>query len=119
MRKIPEDLQDKLAADPFYERCCITGAYKRHTRIEWHHNFIFAGRQVNEEWCVLPVAKEVHDQMHDPRIREECDWIMLNRADGATLQLYSKAVDLTKRRDMLNRMYGGKWKPFAEGGRIT
>jgi len=41
----------------------------------------------------------------DPE-KEECDWIMLNRADEATLKKYSRAENLVAKRDRLNKKYG-------------
>lgn len=102
MRPIPKKLKDDLAADPFYKRCCITGWVLE--KIEWHHNFIFAGRQVNEKWCILPLAESVHKNI--VRYKEKCNWIMLNRADEATLRKYSKSTDLIFKRDSLNKKYG-------------
>lgn len=104
MNNIPPRLREEMAADPFYQRCCITGAMARNRKVEWHHNFQFAGRQVQEKWCILPLAEVVHHNIE--RFKEECDWIMLNRADEATLKKYSRAVDLVAKRDRLNEKYG-------------
>jgi hypothetical protein len=104
MRKMPPALRAELEADPFYQRCCITGVLARYEKVDWHHNFIFAGRQVNEKWCILPLAKAAHDDI--VRYKEKCDWIMLNRASDETLKKYSKATNLTARRDSLNKKYG-------------
>ena len=93
-----------MAADPFYQRCCITGAFAKNTKVEWHHAFQFAGKQVQEKWCILPLAERVHSEI--VHYKEECDWIMLNRADEATLRKYSRAVDLIEKRDRLNAKYG-------------
>lgn len=104
MNNIPQKLREEMAADPFYQRCCITGALAKNTKVEWHHNLIFAGRQVQEKWCILPLAEQVHDDI--ARHKERCDWIMLNRADDATLRRFSRAVDLVAKRDRLNKKYG-------------
>lgn len=112
MRKIPLDLREEMERDPFYARCCLTGMHRGTVRIEWHHNLIFAGKQVNEKWCILPLAKQVHERANEIGVKEQLDWIMLNRATDVDLEYYSKAVNLTKRRDMLNRMYG-TWRAFA------
>jgi len=106
MRKIPQKLKDEIADDPFYKRCCITGVLATETKVDWHHNLIFAGRQVSEKWCILPLAKEVHDNI--VKYKELCDWIMLNRATDEELQKYSKAVDLLEKRKKLNKKYGSR-----------
>lgn len=106
MNNIPKKLRDNIAADPFYERCCITGVFANQTKVEWHHNLIYAGRQVQEKWAILPLAKAVHDQANNPKVRERLDWIMLNRATDDELRRYSKAINLIAKRDTLNKKYG-------------
>lgn len=102
MRPIPKPLLAEMLADPFYTVCCISG--RSNEKIDLHHNFQFAGRQVNEKWCILPLAKSIHDRIIV--YKDRCDWIMLNRADEATLKKYSKAIDLIRKRDYLNKIYG-------------
>ena len=103
MNKIPNKLRDEMAEDPLYQRCCVTGFTKRDTKIEWHHNLIFAGRQVQEKFAILPLAKHVHDQIE--LYRDQCDLIMLVRATPEELARYSKAVDLTEKRNRLLMQY--------------
>lgn len=71
MNNIPPKLRAEIAADPFYQRCCITGAMAKNTKIEWHHNLIFAGKQVQEKWAILPLVESVHDDI--AYHKEECD----------------------------------------------
>lgn len=93
-----------MAADPFYQRCCITGAMAKNTKVEWHHNFQYAAKQCQEKWCILPLAQQIHADI--AYHKEECDWIMLNRADEETLCKYSRAVDLVAKRNRLNKKHG-------------
>lgn len=104
MRKIPPKLREEMSNDPFYSKCCMTGW--THQKIEWHHNLIFAGRQVNEKFCILPLSKSMHDMINLPYNKSRCDWIMLNRGTDEQLKKYSKAVDLIKKREYLNKVYG-------------
>lgn len=91
--------------DPFYKRCCVTGVgQSAYSKIEWHHNFTWMGKRLNEKWCILPVLKEIHDKEKQKDIKETLDRIMLNRADDETLKKYSKAVDLIAKRDRLNKV---------------
>ena len=108
-KPLPPELRAELARDPFYKRCCLTGWVN--TKIEWHHNFIFAGKRVNEKWCILPVSADLHKQVKgDKETKRKLDWVMLNRADDETLKRYSKSEDLTAKRDRLNAEYGKpKW----------
>jgi hypothetical protein len=104
MRRIPPKLREEMASDPYYSKCCITG--NRNEKIDFHHNLIFAGRQVNEKWCILPLSKSMHDIEKRPDIKERLDWIMLNRASDDKLRRYSKAIDLIRKRDILNKKHG-------------
>lgn len=105
MNKIPPKLREEMAGDPFYKRCCVTGEIGK---IEWHHNLIYAGKQVQEKWCILPLTYHIHRIADDKLVRERLDWIMLNRATDDELRRYSKAVDLLAKRDRLNTKYGKK-----------
>lgn len=109
---MPQKLRDEMERDPFYRRCCITGEGRVTSnihdpeRIEWHHNLIYAGKQVNEKWCILPIKKEVHRKM-SKEIKEICDWIMLNRATDDELAKYSSiALDLREKKTLLNKKRG-------------
>lgn len=102
MRPIPEKLRREMENDPFYKKCCITGSSSE--KIDWHHNLIYGGRQVNEKWCILPLAKSVHDNI--VKYKEICDWIMFNRATDEELERYSKAMNYKRMRDVLNKKYG-------------
>ena len=102
MRPIPIKLREDMASDPYYKRCCITG--RTSEKIDFHHKLIFGGRQVNEKFCILPLAKSVHDKIVE--YKEKCDWIMLNRATDEELARYSKAIDYKRMREVLNKKYG-------------
>ena len=104
MNNIPNKLKEEMAADPFYQRCCITGSLASATKVEWHHNLIFAGRQVQEKFAILPIRSDIHERIF--AYKEEADWIMLNRATEEQLKKYSRAVNLFEKRDRLNKKYG-------------
>ena len=103
MRPIPKKLRSELSQDPFYKQCCITGSKKN---IQFHHNFIWAGRQINEKWCILPLTKSIHDMIWKREVKEQCDWIMLNRASGEELEKYGRITNLIHKRDYLNKKFG-------------
>src|SRR3990167_5022633 len=104
MNNIPKKLKEEMAADPFYQRCCITGALAKNTKVDWHHNFIYAGKQLQEKWAILPLREDIHKDI--VKHKEKCDWIMLNRATDKQLEKYSRARDLKRERDRLNKKYG-------------
>ena len=103
MRPIPPKLRNEMEIDPYYQRCCVTGKSRSQmVKIEWHHNLIYAGRQVNEKWCILPLWDKIHDQARNKEVKEILDWIMLNRATDGDLARYSKA-DLIAKKERLNK----------------
>lgn len=112
MTRIPKKLREQLAADPFYTRCCVTGLYAQPSdRIEWHHNMIFAGRQVQARFAILPVLASIHRVAALPEIKDKLDWVMVNRMSGEDLELYGKGVDWIHRLEWLNYVFG-QWVPF-------
>ena len=106
MRKIPEKLKQEMVADDFYKQSCLSG--KKAERIEWHHNLIFAGRQQNVKWAILPLTQEEHRDI--VKHRQRCDWIMINRANLRQLIEYSKAENLLIKKGKLNSKFG-EWTP--------
>lgn len=108
MRPIPLKLREKLSNDKFYKECCLKNfvLYPCSGKIEWHHNLIFAGKQVNEEFCILPVCKAHHDIEKHTIIKEKLNWIMLNRATPEQIEKYSKAKDYKFEIERLNNIYG-------------
>lgn len=102
MNKIPPKLVSEMESDPFYKQCCITGL--RNEKIEWHHNLIYAGKQVQAKFCILPLLKSVHRDI--VKHKEICDWIMLNRTTDEELEKYSKLINYKRERERLNKIYG-------------
>ena len=107
MRRIPTGLRNRMDAKPEYHRCMLTGM--AHEKIDWHHAFLYAGRQVNEEWCIIPLLHTVHANEKKPHIKERIEWIMLNRATDEELEKYDRR-NLKAERDKLNNKYG-VWQP--------
>jgi len=112
-KPIPKQLRDEMEADQFYQRCCATGVKGGPgIKIDWHHNFTSyqhgnKGR-LNEKWCILPLLDTVHRKADTREVKEYLDWIMLNRADNATLKKWSKVEDLIQKRNRLNKKYENK-----------
>jgi hypothetical protein len=104
MNQIPKKLRDEMEADPFYTKCCITGVPAGIAKIDWHHNLIFAGKQVQEKFAILPLTKEVHDNI--VKYKERCNWIMVNKMSEAELDKYSKVFNWRREKERLNKIYG-------------
>ncbi len=91
-----------MADDPYYKKCAITG--KTNEKIEWHHNLRFAGKNVQEKFCIIPLAESIHSKID--YYKEKCDWVMCNRATDEDLRRYSKVENYLLMRERLNKKYG-------------
>ena len=60
---IPLKLRYELNDDEFYHKCCLTG--KKNEKINWHHTYTYAGKQINEPWSILPIAEKKHNYFGD------------------------------------------------------
>lgn len=78
-------------------------------KIEWHHNFEYAGKQVNEEWCILPLRTDIHDNEKTKEVQELLQWIMLSRASEETIKQYG----LEDQRSRAIKKFG-RYKPWEK-----
>lgn len=113
MRPMPIKLRNEMDMDEYYHRCARYDLLRDHIckpdpisgkLIEWEHAFIFAGKQINERWAIVPICWLAHRGGY--MVKEINEWIALNRATDEELRKYSKAVDLIYKRNYLNKIYG-------------
>ena len=90
---IPKNIREELSNDIFMSKCCLKD-WMCAGRIEWHHNLIYAGKRVNERWCILPVC--YHHHRLESQFKKELNKIMVQRATYEELSNYSKAIDYCK-----------------------
>lgn len=102
MRKIPEELRNELAGKKYYKNCAL--CFKE--GVQWHHNLIYGGKQVNAEFCIIPLCPNCHEKANEKSIKEKLNWIMLNRATDEEIELYSKAIPYRQVKTNLNNKYG-------------
>ena len=94
MRPIPPALRNQLAADPFFARCARWREGNCDGRITWEHAIIYAGRQVNERWAIIPLCA-YHHAVDDHQDGGDLDkdlnvLIALSRAEPSELEKYPK-----------------------------
>lgn len=99
---IPKDVLKQLIKDPFMASCCICGSDKA----QFHHNFEYARKAVNEAWCILPLCSKHHEMVRQVPFRRLLDWAMLNRATNTQLDKYNRVMDYKARRAWLNMIFG-------------
>jgi protein involved in ribonucleotide reduction len=57
MRPIPIKLRQRLANRTDMNTCC---ACKAGGKMEWNHVWIYAGKQINEIWSIVPLCTYCH-----------------------------------------------------------
>lgn len=60
MHKIPPKIRAQLARDRFMDRCFRHAEGNCSGRVEWEHAFIYAGKQVQERWAIVPACTFHH-----------------------------------------------------------
>jgi hypothetical protein len=74
--RIPEDMREQLAADPFMQRCIFNG-YECEGALQWNHAFTYGGKRQNILWGILPMCKHHHDK--EAQFRYSINGVMRNR----------------------------------------
>ena len=83
-------------------------------KIEQHHNFYYAGKQIQEEWAIISLCEHHHSLVKTPEIRKKLAWIGLNRLFNLNNnelkeqeKKYSKVfLDWKRQVIFLNKIYG-------------
>ena len=87
MRPIPQKLRKEIADDPFMW-VCIRKNEDCAGRITWEHAFIYAGKQVNEKWAIVPLCYYHHlGKGLDKRFNQK---VALSRATPEDLAKYPR-----------------------------
>lgn len=104
MRPIPLTLRKLLAEDPWMSRCVWTDSI---IDVTWEHPWIYAGRQINERWSIVPLKRDLNVNI-TPKIKEYCRWVSLLRMTPAELQKAKKdypKLDFDFQKKRLDKMF--------------
>lgn len=101
MRPIPLKLRKEIANDNFYKKCCITG----NINVSLEHCWIYGGKQINEKWAIVPLARELNTSHPPTEVKERCRLISLRRATKEDLAKYPKR-DWKQELNYLEGKYG-------------
>lgn len=117
MGKIPLKVRAEIDADPTYKVCALKGLHGHICggRITMEHALIYAGRQIQEKWAIVPICargQEVdHYQDAHTMVKELNQWVAFNQATEDNFKPFYKAFpSYLSQRERLNRKYG-VWKP--------
>lgn len=120
MTPIPKKVREEIDQDPDSKFCV---AFEQDInvfedknnscdgRITMHHALIYAGKQLQEKWAILPLCAKHHgvDGWKDAGTYigdEGSQWIAFNRAPEGRLSSMSKAIDYLFQKQRLNNIYG-------------
>lgn len=110
MSKIPAKLLKEILADPYYKVCARKPDGGCAGRITFEHAIIYAGRQLQEKWAIIPLCTFHHavneHQDGGNLVKDKNVWIALNRATDSELEAISKVVPYKFMRQRLNKEYG-------------
>lgn len=78
-----------MSIDRFYGRCCLWSLYDCSQGLEWHHVWIYGGRQINEKWAIVPACKFHHDSVkNNKKVKELFERVSLVIATERELKKY-------------------------------
>lgn len=113
MNKVPKKLREKWAQEDWrgeVRECLRKSEGNCAGRITMEHAIIYAGKQLQDEWSILPICEFHHSvnnfQDKGNLNKEKHVWIALNRAPEGRLIELSKGENKIELRDRLNKVYG-------------
>lgn len=60
MTPIPKALREEMANDPYYKVCIRAQEGTCSKKITFEHAWIYAGKQIQERWAIVPVCTYHH-----------------------------------------------------------
>ena len=85
-------MREEMDRDVWYHICCIKQSVLEHPcgSVQWHHEFIYAGRRQNVKWGILPVCVWIHEREKRKDISKLLEDIMHLRAPVIARVQYPK-----------------------------
>lgn len=109
MRAVSKKVKDKILADDFYEKCCRRDEGDCAGGISLEHALIYAGRQIDEVFAILPVCEYHHAvgvyQDGGKLDKKKHEWIAISRMTDEDMLKYPKR-NWTQELSALNAIYG-------------
>ena len=110
---IPKKLKEECEKDPRYYRCALSGLHGHvcDGRITWEHAMIYAGKQIQEKWAIVPLCEKAHavNSFQDAgTMKKELNvWLALNQATESDFERFPRAFpSYSEQKIRLNRKYG-------------
>lgn len=100
-----------MASDPYYKRCARE-CDECDGRITWEHAIVYAGKQLNEKWAIIPLCEFHHavNRHQDGKGLDKTEnvRIALNRASEDELRAVSRAINYVELRERLNKSHDSR-----------
>lgn len=93
-RGIPEKLGQEMSEDPYYQICARENG-DCGGRMTWEHVFLYAGKQIQEKWAIIPLCWRHH--LGDKLVKKINREIALRRATLEDLGGYPNLIPLKQR----------------------
>lgn len=96
MRPIPPKLKGNLEEQPRMKACALAayqGEYGICSRgkVDWHHVWTYAGRQINEAWAIVGACQRHHKEVNGRReVKEAFERISLRLAQQDDFDRYPR-----------------------------
>lgn len=91
MHPIPQKLREEIAESGQNSGCALDhGEYGYcYGRVEWHHVWTYAGRQIQEAWAIVGACRKHHDEVKArPEVKDALERESLRRATEKDLGKY-------------------------------
>lgn len=90
MRPISKKVKAVLEKDPWMKKCCYCGTFEN---IEWNHAIQYAGKQLDEVYCLTPLCRNCHRGYSGTiksEIKEFCEFLAITRGLPNLIKKYPK-----------------------------
>jgi len=101
MNNIPLKLRAEMANDPYYKKCVREQDGDCNGRITYEHSMIYASRQIQERWAIVPLCW--HHHLGNGLKKEINQLIALRRATQSDLARYPRKDWATLRKYLENK----------------
>jgi len=90
MRSIPTKMRQEMNNNPYYKKCALRSS-ECGGRITYHHVWIYAGKQINAIWAIVPACERHHELVNiNPEVKEAFELISLERSTPEDLLPYPR-----------------------------
>ena len=98
---IPKHVLNELLSNPWYKRCAASIMGNCSGRITFEHAFVYAGKQINEPWAIIPLCWQHH--LGNGLNKNFNRYVAIMRAKPEDFAMYPKFAWLTEKQKLLSQ----------------